>query len=455
MLLTLSHNLATSKLYHRIKNYSSPKIILSWICNIRYCTVPKIQYPFKPNSKVEQSNIDDPLQFTRPICITLPKQKSHNGDVTYTDEENKLASVTTILKNSMSYGDYIRIQKWKQKAQLQLGHLEYHKTSTTTNVSVDEEEKVATAKLDKLKDKEYGGSNWAELVEQTHLLTTTRLDVLENEMGEQGLPAELTPEQEKLVQSLGKNELRKYVDLIRKRGHSLHELIRDYLSDKELIDYFKTTEYWHSVSHVLDEVTQVHALESCVWHSNLGYAGTVDAVAQFRGETCVFDWKTSKNPKLSIFDCYDYPYQAVAYAGAINQDFNYPFQVDSVAIVIVYNDGQPATVIRITADDCQLIWEHWLIRLQMYKLNCQLKQLSNDRVNYFSDNYWHRKALKENKIEIKVMDLSGSGDRVQETNSSSQLLSEIRILQGKLDENKAKIKERFRVSKPRRRPKLQ
>lgn len=46
-----------------------------------------------------------------------------------------------------------------------------------------------------------------------------------------------------------------------------------------------------------------------------------------RGENCVIDWKTSSRPKPSLDDCFDFPLQVVAYAGAINQDKHYPFKV--------------------------------------------------------------------------------------------------------------------------------
>ncbi len=35
---------------------------------------------------------------------------------------------------------------------------------------------------------------------------------------------------------------------------------------------------------------------------------------------CLIDWKTARKPKPSLADCFDYPLQMAAYAGAINQD---------------------------------------------------------------------------------------------------------------------------------------
>ena len=55
-----------------------------------------------------------------------------------------------------------------------------------------------------------------------------------------------------------------------------------------------------------------------------------------RGELCVIDWKTSTKPKPHLKDLHDYPLQAVAYAGAINNDTTFNFKVSSL-ILLLYN----------------------------------------------------------------------------------------------------------------------
>lgn len=85
--------------------------------------------------------------------------------------------------------------------------------------------------------------------------------------------------------------------------------------------------YWKSVSHVLKDITNVVAVESAVVHPLLGYAGTLDLIAEYKGKLSVIDWKTSAKHKTNLKDCYSYPQQIVAYVGAVNFDDNYPFQV--------------------------------------------------------------------------------------------------------------------------------
>ena len=84
-----------------------------------------------------------------------------------------------------------------------------------------------------------------------------------------------------------------------------------------------------SVNHVLKDIGQVVAMETPVAHFELGYMGTFDCLAEYRGRLCLIDWKTSTRLKPSLADCYDYPLQAVAYAGAINQDPNINLKVTS------------------------------------------------------------------------------------------------------------------------------
>ena len=49
---------------------------------------------------------------------------------------------------------------------------------------------------------------------------------------------------------------------------------------------------------------------------------------------CLIDWKSSEKQKPTLSDCYDFPLQAVAYAGAVNHDDHYPFKVDSIMFAL-------------------------------------------------------------------------------------------------------------------------
>jgi hypothetical protein len=86
--------------------------------------------------------------------------------------------------------------------------------------------------------------------------------------------------------------------------------------------------HWQSIKHVIPNIDHVIALESVVAHPHLNYAGTLDGIISYRGEQCLVDWKTSEKKRMELKNCFSYPHQIVAYAGAVNYDDHYyPIQV--------------------------------------------------------------------------------------------------------------------------------
>ncbi|XP_017690867.1 PREDICTED: mitochondrial genome maintenance exonuclease 1 isoform X2 [Lepidothrix coronata] len=124
--------------------------------------------------------------------------------------------------------------------------------------------------------------------------------------------------------------------------------------------------YLSSVEHVLEDISEVKALESGVHHETLQYLGLVDCVAKYRGQLCVIDWKTSEKPKPFLKNTYDNPLQVAAYIGAINHDTNYDFQVRCGLIVVAYKNGSPAHPHFMDPDLCSQYWNKWLLRLEEY-----------------------------------------------------------------------------------------
>nr|KAG5700871.1 hypothetical protein BaRGS_012278 [Batillaria attramentaria] len=83
----------------------------------------------------------------------------------------------------------------------------------------------------------------------------------------------------------------------------------------------------------------------------------------------VIDWKTSSKPKPLLSNLYDNPLQVAAYLGAINlrAEFTSKFGVvDHAAIVVAYQNGQPAHIHRMKPAMCQHYWTQWCQRLHQY-----------------------------------------------------------------------------------------
>lgn len=157
-----------------------------------------------------------------------------------------------------------------------------------------------------------------------------------------------------------------------KQGKRFHSVLEDILSSGSTWESMSPEEkethlpevqgYMESVSHILKDIRAVRAIESTVHHDKLNYLGIADCVARYRwisegvpddklhgihfcdvmnrpvsihrGVLCVIDWKTSEKPKPFLSNTYDNPIQIAAYAGALNNDPNYKYQVRCVVIMI-------------------------------------------------------------------------------------------------------------------------
>ncbi|XP_072293136.1 mitochondrial genome maintenance exonuclease 1 [Eucyclogobius newberryi] len=178
----------------------------------------------------------------------------------------------------------------------------------------------------------------------------------------------------RMVQELGEEGFKAYSQNLFRQGKTFHSALEKTLSsgvkwtdrDPSEMSQFppEISGYMQSVSHILDDVREVRAIESTVQHHALNYLGIVDCVARYRGVLCVIDWKTSEKPKPFLGNTYDNPIQVAAYAGALNTDANYKYQVENGLIVVAYKDGSPAHAHQLNSELMIDYWKNWLIRLE-------------------------------------------------------------------------------------------
>ncbi|NWS11196.1 MGME1 exonuclease, partial [Pachyramphus minor] len=175
---------------------------------------------------------------------------------------------------------------------------------------------------------------------------------------------------QKMIVELGKDGFEKYTKNLFLQGELFHSALESiFLSEEKAKEKGKDgviSGYLSSVEHVLEDISEVQALESGVHHETLQYLGLVDCVAKYRGQLCVIDWKTSEKPKPFLKNTYDNPLQVAAYIGAINHDANYDFQVHCGLIVVAYKNGSPAHPHFMDPDLCSQYWNKWLLRLEEY-----------------------------------------------------------------------------------------
>ncbi|KFQ27110.1 Mitochondrial genome maintenance exonuclease 1, partial [Mesitornis unicolor] len=176
---------------------------------------------------------------------------------------------------------------------------------------------------------------------------------------------------QKMTEELGKDGFAEYTKNLFLQGELFHAALESiFLSEematKEQREDVAISGYLSSVQHVLEDISEVKALESAVHHEALQYLGLVDCVAKYRGQLCVIDWKTSEKPKPSLRNTFDNPLQVAAYIGAINDDANYDFQVSCGLVVVAYKNGSPAHLHFMDPDLCLQYWNKWLLRLEEY-----------------------------------------------------------------------------------------
>lgn len=179
----------------------------------------------------------------------------------------------------------------------------------------------------------------------------------------------------RMVAELGEEGFKEYSQNLFRQGKLFHSALEEILTSGDTRNKSPSEApehpadvrgYMESVSHVLEDISAVRAIESTVQHDTLNYLGIADCVARYRGVLCVIDWKTSEKPKPFLGNTYDNPVQVAAYAGALNSDNNYKYQVENGLIVVAYKDGSPAHAHQLNSELMLEYWNTWLIRLEEF-----------------------------------------------------------------------------------------
>ncbi|KAL2083287.1 hypothetical protein ACEWY4_021060 [Coilia grayii] len=174
----------------------------------------------------------------------------------------------------------------------------------------------------------------------------------------------------RMIAELGEEGFQAYSANLFEQGKLFHAALERALVSSDAHEDTEHNEdtagYLESVQHVLDDISEVRAIESAVQHHHLSYVGIVDCVARYRGALCAIDWKTSEKSKPFLHNTFDNPIQVAAYVGALNSDGNYSYQIKNGLIVVAYKDGSPAHPHFLDFEKVTQYWGKWLLRLQIY-----------------------------------------------------------------------------------------
>jgi genome maintenance exonuclease 1 len=122
------------------------------------------------------------------------------------------------------------------------------------------------------------------------------------------------------------------------RGTRIHQYCEDYLRgnifEADMFDLamFNSMKLW------LDDINNIHALESPLYSDFLEVAGTVDCIAEFQGKLSVIDFKTSSKPK-DRDDIHQYFMQTAAYAVAFEERTGIP--IGRLVIIMAVENDDP------------------------------------------------------------------------------------------------------------------
>ena len=98
---------------------------------------------------------------------------------------------------------------------------------------------------------------------------------------------------------VGEEEANRITKKATSRGTDMHALVENYLLNiPELPKVQPISDFLFKISRsTLDNINNIHALESSLYSKELGIAGTVDCIAEYEGELAIIDFKTSAKPK--------------------------------------------------------------------------------------------------------------------------------------------------------------
>ena len=163
--------------------------------------------------------------------------------------------------------------------------------------------------------------------------------------------------QHALDKALGSGTANQSSEIFKKLGTECHDLIVDFLSGRMKLE--SCNPYFPVVLPFLKLIrADWFELEKQVW-SSLGYAGTLDCIADYYGRTTLIDWKTSSKWKRREWIDRHF-LQAEAYAIAYEE--RHDIKIQQLAIIVI----NPKKV-QIFKESREGYREKWLERLNQFK----------------------------------------------------------------------------------------
>lgn len=156
---------------------------------------------------------------------------------------------------------------------------------------------------------------------------------------------------------VGEEEANRISSRAANRGTRIHSLCEDYLLNKTPEVSMFDLEAYNSIRKELDNINNIHCLETKLYSDYLKVAGTVDCIAEYKGMMSVIDFKTSKRVKTKD-EIHNYFMQTSAYAVMFEERTGIPV---SKLVILMAVDDEPDPIVFIEKRDD---WIHGFIGLR-------------------------------------------------------------------------------------------
>ena len=134
---------------------------------------------------------------------------------------------------------------------------------------------------------------------------------------------------------VGEAEANRISSTAARRGTRVHTLCESYLNNEFVEPNMFDAETFKAIKPYLNNIQDIHCLETPLYSDHLEVAGTVDCIAKYNGKMSVIDFKTSKRKK-SRDEIHNYFMQCSAYAVAFEERTGVP--VGKIVIIMAVDD---------------------------------------------------------------------------------------------------------------------
>ena len=180
-------------------------------------------------------------------------------------------------------------------------------------------------KLPKTKSKRIDGMRFYEIDGKSYPSITTVLG------------AQKKPGLEKWRQSVGEEAAKWEMARAARRGKATHTLVEQYLKgETPSIRDVLPLGLFKLLKPYVDQVDNIHCLETILYSQNYTVAGQVDCIAEYNGKLSVIDFKTANKERNDAWN-ENYYIQTAAYASMYEELFGTP--IDQIVILMASEDG--------------------------------------------------------------------------------------------------------------------